>query len=287
MKITLPTEQMDMSLYMVVKEVCKKGRTLNVWCTHPDGPSVNISAGSPLTTKVDFIDPRFPHMEELATLTYITQDEKPKYEVYSKNIRNEKYRGNSYEYHTKKTTNPMSAVKTLLDVCRPYAYSDVARNNFGELKKVIYAWRHEYSDVIRKRLGYTGYFDADDIIKEIAHMKTLGLSFCTDMFRSLAEETYPAYVETKRRESILLERYHVYVFEDGKVAVSSVPEGEETIRDNVVGETHLYDNIDSIPENLLGKIALLKMLDDGKKEMPTVGVRTLENEFYLMGDIPT
>lgn len=287
MKITLPTEQMDMSLYMVVKEVCKRGRTLNVWCTHPDGPSVNISAGSPLTTKVDFIDPRFPHMEELATLTYTTQDEKPKYEVYSKNIRNEKYRGNSYEYHTKKTTNPMSAVKTLLDVCKPYAYSDVARNNFKELKRVIYAWRHEYSDVIRKRLGYTGYFDADDIIKEIAHMKMLGVSFCTDMFRSIANEVYPVYIETKRRESILLERYHVYVFEDGKVAVSSMPEEKETVRDLVVGETHLYDNIDLLSENLLGKIALLKMLDSDKKEMANVGVRTLENEFYLMGDIPT
>ena len=282
MKITLPTEQMDMSLYMVVREVCKKGRTLNIWCTHPDGPNVSISAGSPLTTKVHFIDPRFPHMDELATLMLTTKDDKPKYEVYSKNIRNEKYRGSSYDYHTKKTTNPMSAVKTLLDVCKPYAYSDVVRNNIAELKKVIYEWRNEHSDIIRKRLGYTGYFQPDDIIKEVAHMKTLGVSFCTDMFRSIADEVYPVYIEAKRRNAINLERYHVYVFEDGKVIVSAMP--EETDK---VTETNLYDNIDLIPENLLGKIALLKMLDSGKKTMANVGVRTLENEFYLMGDIPT
>lgn len=281
MKVTLPMEQINCGLHDVIKEVLKKSRTVDVWCTRP------IDSEGGVVNKVQFVDPRFPHMDELATLRYTIKDDAPKYEIYSRRITNEKYRRGTVEFRTKRTTSLASAVKILLSVCKPYEYLNVAYANFSELKKLIYNWRHEHSDIIRKRLGYTGYFNVEDIIKEVAHLKTLGVSFCTDVFRSISEETYPLYLEAKRRDQVVLDRHHVYVLEDGKALVSYMPEELQNKSETGVKETTVYDSIDSIPEKLLSKVALLKMMGGDKASMPGVGVRTLDNEFYLMGDIPT
>ena len=124
---------------------------------------------------------------------------------------------------------------------------------------------------------------SNDLYEEIKHLRDLGVQFKTEEFRKLAEavETRDAY---KARQKQNIEVYHVYVV-DGRVAVT-VKELDKYPAHNYKAHykpTVMYDSIETLPEDLLADVSMLKILGgDANQSIPGVGSRVSDNEFYVM-----
>jgi hypothetical protein len=237
--------------------------------------------------KVVFKDERFPQMDHRYKRTHLgsvrvkyDDNDTPIFVVQSRLIANQRYKHGSTDFYTKESKSIDKALKTMLDFVRPYSLNEVRSETVHDftstMDKWVYAAKKEYNNVkIESR---------KEIVEEMLHLKSLGVQFKTSAFRKLAEEVEGIYAEYKRRTEAKFNAYHVvftpnmiYVTAGGLLKTSyddfTFKPGDATPK--------AYQAIETLPENILSSIGLLKMVNMGES-VDEVGIRVNENEFYIL-----
>jgi len=237
--------------------------------------------------RVVFKDERFPQMDHRYKRTHLgsvrvkyDDNNTPIFVVQSRLIANQRYKNGSTDFYTKESKSIDKALKTMLDFVRPYSLNEVRSETVHDftstMDKWVYAAKKEYNNVkIESR---------KEIVEEMLHLKSLGVQFKTNAFRKLAEEVEGIYAEYKRRTEANFKAYHVvftpnmiYVTAGGLLKTSyddfTFKPGDATPK--------AYQAIETLPENILSSIGLLKMVNTGES-VDEVGIRVNENEFYIL-----
>lgn len=281
MKVELTLDKVTPELHEIIRYVEKKCMH-NLALVSPE----NIVSGEQLPvmySAVQVIDPRFPHMDAVAAIRFRGyKDNKPTYKITSHLINNARYRAGSPDYNSKQASQWEKAAKILLDVCKPYEYSDAMMYNIHTLDSYLNDWQHEMTKKVRSVIGYHSTIDTDTFMREIKNLLAIGATFATEIFQKLATETLPIYEESMRRKNMVFNRYHVYLLDDGRVAVSMQKECTHANRyDPKAISTEVYSSYEAVPEPVAGKYALLKMLEKDTK-IAEVGIRISDREFYVL-----
>lgn len=273
MKYITPLEEFHPKLQSILKEFARKSHAVNLEVVRPDF-IVDMGQSKPEYKTAIFIDPRFPkRVERRERVGYVKMSEGDLMEIGSRLIKNEKYRKHSLEYNTKASKVESKMVKMMVDFLKPFSFSEIFEFNSDRTEGLIKGWRSE----LYKAGEAIWHVNSNDLYEEVKHLRDLGVQFKTDEFRKLAEavETRDAY---KVREKQSLEIYHVYVV-DGRVAVTSKELDKYKIYNHKL--TVMYDSLETLPENLLADVSMLKILG-GEAPIPGVGYRVSDNEFYVM-----
>lgn len=273
MKYITPLEEFHPKLQSILKEFARKSHAVNLEVVRPDF-IVDMGQSKPEYRTAIFIDPRFPkRVERRERVGYVKMSESDLMEIGSRLIKNDKYRRHSIEYNTKASKIESKVVKMMVDFLKPFSFSEIFEFNSDRTEGLIKGWRSE----LYKAGESIWHVNSNDLYEEVKHLRDLGVQFKTDEFRKLAEavETRDAY---KVREKQSLEIYHVYVM-DGRVAVTSKKLDKYEIHNHK--PTVMYDSIETLPEDLLADVSMLKILG-GESPIPGVGYRVSDNEFYVM-----
>ena len=237
--------------------------------------------------RVVFKDERFPQMDHRYKRTHLgsvrvkyDDNDTPIFVVQSRLIANQRYKHGSTDFYTKESKSIDKALKTMLDFVRPFSLDEVRRESVQDFTNSMDKWvsaaKKEYNNVkIESR---------KEIVEEMLHLKSLGVQFKTSVFRKLADEVEGIYAEYKRRTEAKFSAYHVvftpnmiYVTAGGLLKTSyddfTFKPGDATPK--------AYQAIETLPENILSSIGLLKMVNTGES-VDEVGIRVNENEFYIL-----
>jgi len=237
--------------------------------------------------KVVFKDERFPQMDHRYKRTHLgsvrvkyDDNDTPIFVVQSRLIANQRYKHGSTDFYTKESKSIDKALKTMLDFVRPYSIDEVRNESVHDFTSTMDKWvsaaKKEYNNVkIESR---------KEIVEEMLHLKSLGVQFKTSVFRKLADEVEGIYGEYKRRIEARFRAYHV-VFTPNVICVTAGELLKNSYDDFTFksGDAALkaYQAIETLPENILSSIGLLKMVNTGES-VDEVGIRVNENEFYIL-----
>lgn len=233
---------------------------------------IDVEASDNDNNIIYFVDSRFPtvlihYTKNLAVLETNSVDDKGRrvYVLRSRLIKNEKYAAHNDDYHSRETTDIKKLSKFLRDYVKPYSpqeISEMGKNVFVDFSDWQGEARHNYRQVASQ-------VSCDDVVEEIAYLKSVGIQFRSDKFRDIAAKGLELYDEFKRRKDINIKNVHVYINPDESVQV--------TVADD---KTYSYETLDSVPEIVRQQIAMLMMVDM-KQYVPEVGKRTDEKMFWV------
>lgn len=237
--------------------------------------------------RVFFKDERFPQMDHRYKRTHLgsvrvkyDDNDTPIFVVQSRLIANQRYKHGSTDFYTKESKSIDKALKTMLDFVRPYSIDEVRNESVHDFTSTMDKWvsaaKKEYNNVkIESR---------KEIVEEMLHLKSLGVQFKTSVFRKLADEVEGIYGEYKRRTEARFRAYHV-VFTPNVICVTAGELLKNSYGDFTFksGDAALkaYQAIETLPENILSSIGLLKMVNTNEP-VDEVGLRVNENEFYIL-----
>ena len=275
MKYITPLEDFHPQLQSILKEFARKSHAVNL-----EVKGLFIGEDEHKRRVACFIDPRFPkRTERNERVGYVKLTNDAPIEIGSRLIKNDKYRRHSYEYHTKMSKVESKIVKMMVEFIKPFSFGEIFEFNSHLAEGLVKGWHNE----LYKAGESIWSVGSNDLYEEIKHLRDLGVQFKTEEFRKLAEavETRDAY---KARQKQNIEVYHVYVV-DGRVAVTA-KELDKYPAHNYKAHykpTVMYDSIETLPEDLLADVSMLKILGgDANQSIPGVGSRVSDNEFYVM-----
>jgi hypothetical protein len=227
---------------------------------------------------VKFVDSRFPtdtwrKDRMLAWLGINDHDDKgrPILTLYSRLIKNEKYSTHNEDYFTKSTFDVKKMGSYLRQYVKPY--------NSEEIMERIPKPEYEHSEWMQE--PQTAFYNVarevrpEVVAQEIMYLQSMGVQFKTNEFREMATQGLELYGEAQRRRNANLIMINVFIQPDGSVLVgwphsSSAPMGSVT-----------YENMDSAPEIIQQKIAMLKMCEQNKF-VPELGRMTTTEKYWLV-----
>lgn len=278
MQYITPLNKFHPEVQGALKEFARKSHAINLQVVGKI-PSNLLDAETDYTRAV-FLDPRFPDRKEtsdeiVGSLRYSIDNGNSVFTVYSRLIRNEKYRRHTPNFHTKVSKDVAKTVKTMVEVLRPFSYSEIFDFNKRQAKEVISTWRNEHY-----REGRSAWnLHESTLYEEVKHLKSIGVEFKTKEFAKLATVGIEAWDEYLRRNKQRVKLHHVLIIE-GRVALTA--KEMDSYNDPVsIDSTVFYNDIESLPGEILGEVAMLKLLDNGQS-INGVGMRVTENEFYVM-----
>ena len=285
MQYQTPLNKFVPELQEVLKEFARKSHAINLIVTGKLPTMKITSQGKDEPEernyrKAIFIDPRFPNRtdprERVGAIDFVDEDNKT-FKVESRLIKNDKYRKGSTDYHTKTSSNASKVVKILVDYVKPYFHDEMFDFNESTNRDLIGDWRGEHYST--GGVGWTMY--ANDLYEEIKHLRSMGVQFKTENFRTLSANL-EQYEEHKSRARANVDVYHVFI-SDGRVAVTKKTINEYGHVDEKFAVPTMYDSIESLPEDLLANVSMLKILGgEPRKIMRGIGYRVSDNEFYVM-----
>jgi hypothetical protein len=189
-------------------------------------------------------------------------------------IKNEKYKENNSNYETKQTNNMTKARKILAEYVRPYTSHELTKYLHNDAGNAFLAWKHEFTDKLRKALFYVG---SDDILNEIVNYANTGIMYGTDKFKELTKPDKLELIRTHKERDTEMPKKHVYVQPDGVVFSC---DAEKVWGNFTMGEVSTYNSVYELPDDLRGNVALLRMAED-KAVVNKVGLRLDANSFWV------
>ena len=162
----------------------------------------------------------------------------------------------------------------MVDFIKPFSFGEIFEFNSHLAEGLVKGWRNELYKA-GESMWHIGFAE---LYEEVKHLRDLGVQFKTKAFSEMANavETRDAY---RARQKQSIEIYHVYAV-DGRVAVTT--KTLDTLNSQTKPmPTVMYDSIETLPEDLLADVSMLKILG-GEVPIPGVGYRVSDNEFYLM-----
>jgi len=275
MKYITPLEDFHPKLQSILKEFARKSHAVNLEVVRPDF-IVDMGQSKPEYKTAIFIDPRFPkRIERRERVGYVKVSEGDLMEIGSRLIKNDKYRRHSLEYNTKASKIESKVVKMMVDFLKPFSFGEIFEFNSDRTEGLIKGWRNE----LYKAGELVWHIGSAELYEEVKHLRDLGVQFKTKAFSEMANavETRDAY---RARQKQNIEIYHIYAV-DGRVAVTAKELDAYDSKNHK--PTVMYDSIETLPEDLLADVSMLKILGgDANQSIPGVGYRVSDNEFYLM-----
>jgi hypothetical protein len=275
MKYITPLEDFHPKLQSILKEFARKSHAVNLEVVRPDF-IIDQSQIKPEYKTAIFIDPRFPkRVERRERVGYVKLSEGDLMEIGSRLIKNDKYRRHSLEYNTKASKIESKVVKMMVDFLKPFSFGEIFEFNSDRTEGLIKSWRNE----LYKAGESVWHIGSAELYEEVKHLRDLGVQFKTKAFSEMANavETRDAY---RARQKQSIEIYHVYAV-DGRVAVTAKELDDYNSKNHK--PTVMYDSIETLPEDLLADVSMLKILGgDANQSIPGVGYRVSDNEFYVM-----
>lgn len=228
--------------------------------------------------KVGFVDSRFPtdmwrKDRMLAWLGINDHDDKgrPILTLYSRMIKNEKYSEHNEDYFTKSTFDVKKMANYLRQYVKPYAPEEIMERipkpNY-EHEQWMEAPRNEFFHFAR-------LIRPEVLANELMYLQSMGVQFKTNEFREVATKGIELYDEANRRSEAKLRMVSVFIQPDGSVLVTwpdcdDIPTGSIT-----------YETMDSAPEIIQQKTAMLKICEQGTF-VPELGRMTTPEKYWLM-----
>lgn len=191
------------------------------------------------------------------------------YVVESPRIRNEKYARWNSQFHTKSTSDIKRAVKNALSFIKPFDWSMVAGEYVSDIRSELNNWTDSPNDKIREAIQLK--VTRADLYNEIETALKEGRDFASANLNAAKQVMRDNLEEATRRTGLKLQALFVTIDEHGRyVSDKWVTPKQES----------------EMPEDLLTKIGLLKMMDlanDSNKTdtIPEVGKRIGKNVFWL------
>lgn len=274
MKYITPLEDFHPKLQTILKEFARKSHAVNLEVVRPDFIIEQEGQTKPEYKTAIFIDPRFPkRVERRERVGYVKLSKGDLMEIGSRLIKNDKYRRHSLEYNTKTSKIESKVVKMMVDFLKPFSFGEIFEFNSDRTEGLIKSWRNE----LYKAGESVWHIGSAELYEEVKHLRDLGVQFKTKAFSEMANavEIRDAY---RARQKQSIEIYHVYAV-DGRVAVTAKELDDYNSKNHK--PTVMYDSIETLPEDLLADVSMLKILG-GEVPIPGVGYRVSDNEFYVM-----
>jgi hypothetical protein len=288
MQYKTPLNMFVPELQEILKEFARKSHAVNL-IVQGRSPQVRASGANPGDPIIEdnfkiamFVDPRFPERLDKSErvgsveIGYPPGSDKQTYIVRSRLIKNEKYRRGSSDYNSKSSNNVSKVVKTMVENIVPFRYTEIFDFQYSRTRDLVGDWRGELYNT--GNAGWNVY--SEDLYSELRHLVNIGVQFKTERFQKLAMHIKD-YEEHKQRSQQPVAVHHVFVNGSRVAVTAKVMDGFNSYRE--VRSTVTYDSLESLPENLLANVSLLKILGEGaNKIMRGVGFRVSDNEFFVM-----
>jgi hypothetical protein len=152
----------------------------------------------------------------------------------------------------------------------PYTLEDIAQSQHKSVREHLRDWRYEYDSKVKEPLRQLASSHMA-MVKELKNLKALGVSFVTQEFRDIAEQTLAYHDEHEYRENAKVAQIFVTYRDDGI----------HVFDNNASPKEQVYTSFDTLPEDTRGKVAFLKMLKDGDS-IPETGLRVDSKTFWIL-----
>lgn len=219
-----------------------------------------------------------------------------RYNVFSPNINNSKYRHGDRKYMAS-ATNRARAVKNAAKYLRPLTVEQVVEQTQDKLASKVYdAQEQAVRDAYRAIAPTTDSLFAvksygnpkpNALQKELWHLLQSGYEFLDKGVEETLRAAFTA-LEDLEDSKALLKRTLIFV-EVLQVhgqpmfrGLDSVPRSREAARSRGLGAQFVYRQHE-LPEHIAEKLAVLNMIDVGE-HVPGVGYRAADNIFYAAKD---
>ena len=203
------------------------------------------------------------------------------YGVYSRKITNEKYNDHRDQYHMVIAGDRIKAVKNACKYITPYTSRELAHAAYRDVQSKLYAAYAETQSSL-KDIALTVSGNHNEILEELRHLKSLGVTFRTELFRTAADKIEDAWNVAHEEERRVTDCAFVRFKEVGTDVYAEVQMADDVRRNN-----HMRMNgvpisylMNDLPEHLAHKIAALNILDD-KQYVNKIGQKIDDKSFWV------
>jgi hypothetical protein len=259
---------------------------------HARNNRTTLMSGVATANELSMIMPNQPYVVAVLGFANYTENTSapPTYMVKSRTINNEKYRANSENYHSVMSKDIERAIANVRKYVRQLTVVDMAPLDIREFvssakeapSQVHRAWSNARDNVRSSEFLY----------KELKHLLESGHQFLSATFQELAEKWVTAakeYAEEKAR-MIPASFVHVTAVRDVQYfdayCVSNIKDDDVIMklrhRNKPSDEDIKRYTADTLPEDLMGKLSVLSMLNDGAY-VEGVGKRVGETLYWVEG----
>ena len=210
----------------------------------------------------------------------IKQDDRT-YGVYSRKITNEKYSDHRDQYHMVLASDRAKAVKNACKYITPFTSRELAHAAYRDVHSKIYAAYAETQSSL-KDIALTVSGNHNEILEELRHLKSLGVTFKTELFRTAADKIEDAWNVAHEEERRVTDCAFVRFKEVGTDVYAEVQMADDVRRNNHMRMNGVPTSylMNDLPEHLAHKIAALNILDD-KQYVNKIGQKIDDKSFWV------
>ena len=210
----------------------------------------------------------------------VKQDDRT-YGVYSRKITNEKYRDHRDQHHMVLASDRVKAVKNACKYITPFTSIELAHAAYRDIHSKIYAAYAETQSNF-KDIAITVSGKHNEILEEIRHLKSLGVTFKTELFRTAADKIDDAWNVAHEEERRVTDCAFVRFKEVGTDVYAEVQMADDVRRNNHMRMNGVPTSylMNDLPEHLAHKIAALNILDD-KQYVNKIGQKIDDKSFWV------
>lgn len=201
--------------------------------------------------------------------------------VLARTITNERFSASNESYHIRFSSDMKVAVKHALTYMRPYATEEIIKHTIQDLySSVVNAQASRTTAVVDARNAAT---NSVTLQRELTRLIDSGYEFSTPGYKEIVQKWLDAEQARSEETTKPVHAYYVVISGSGGSQHADITEVFDIASGHKVGST-LRLPMDSLPDYLSGKIAVLMMTEMGSV-IPDVGQRISNNMFYVIREV--
>jgi hypothetical protein len=210
------------------------------------------------------------------------------YVVHARTIQNGKYAEYNDQHFMKMSVNIDTALKSVKKYIRPYNPVEMAKMKIRDVSGAISGVSDEVSTRMREIQGSIvdvrtyGDNSQSRLFTELKHLLTTNHEFVDPSFGTALTDYFQTVEEANQYKGRSVPMWFVRVYERfGTQAFDVVSiDNAENFAPNIGEERNTY-NADTLPEDIMGKLSVLNILND-EQYVDDVGYRAGEGMFYVV-----
>lgn len=206
------------------------------------------------------------------------------YGVYSRKINNAKYGTHRDQHHMVLATDVTKAVKNVRKYFMPYTTKELAQAFYEPIVRNVRAVEDKVEREIRSKADPIVY-NHEDIVMEIAYLKSIGVQFKSARFKQVAESLGDAVERYETEKSRNVGAIFVRTYEVGGQPMFSIQQAIEvkkhmhhlqgTEEGKIEGKP-----LHEMPEDIVGAVSVLSILNNNQY-VANVGMKLDANHFWI------